>query len=782
MQKHLLLLIAFIFFTGSFLCRAQANRPAARSGTLTTSQQSGGGANGPFCRVSVDLTNLSLLNPFTATLCLNSDSIRLQGLIESDFGENEGTWYYTDFNSPLPTFENSVAVKKPGVYLFESACGAVGISITSIIPLDLIPSVTTLCPEGSVALNAPIGTFSGYQWYKDSELIQGENSNSYVASKSGNYFVQTTNAADGCVLNTDKINLTVYTPPSQLNITHIAADNSGKYLFIKQRMPYSSGPFGRNHYPGTIGTAPDVTIEKYTGYVCANSYLVLDNNESDLNPETVTWYRNGNIIKKIDGKGIVIAGGNGVGSELNQFNQPYGIFVDSIKNIYVADYNNYRIMKWMPGSTSGEVVTGNLNLLGGNPTNVLLDGQSLYISTTSDILQFSPPFNINKLFNGNGWGLSINSERNLYFASSGSVYKINSNGDTDLVATGSDINGIYVDSLSSLYIADNLIDSFNNYYSTIVKWIPGAMTAELIAGGKSHGNAPNQIWFSAGIAFDKTGNLYISDAENRRVQVWKPGADHGITIASGFTPWGIQVDDSDNVYVADQTNNRVLKFPSLLHNTIKADLPGVYKAVLTYPGGCSTTSNDFLVNDCFSPVRLLSFEGRLKNNHTVLTWQTASEYNAAYFNVQRSRDGVNFTTLGKVSASGSSSSLHNYLYNDNDITHLDVNKIYYRVIESDIAGRSLQNNVILIDVKKPGWSFTISPNPVKSSLKVHLNNLSGGTNVALIDMTGRQLTVQQINTPGNNVLNFNMDALAGGLYLIRVINGGQTKYLKFVKE
>ena len=54
-----------------------------------------------------------------------------------------------------------------------------------------------------------------------------------------------------------------------------------------------------------------------------------------------------------------MAGGNGAGSGLNQLNQPYGIFLDSMKNIYVADYNNYRIMKWAPGSTSGETVAGN---------------------------------------------------------------------------------------------------------------------------------------------------------------------------------------------------------------------------------------------------------------------------------------------------------------------------------------------------------------------------------------------------------------------------------------
>ena len=157
-------------------------------------------------------------------------------------------------------------------------------------------------------------------------------------------------------------------------------------------------------------------------------------------------------------------------------------------------------------------------------------------------------------------------------------------------------NGIYQDSLYNFYIADNLYDSLYNNYGRIVKWPLGASSGELIAGGKGHGNAPDQIAFAAGITFDKPGNMYVTDPINNRIQLWKPGADHGITIASGFTPWGIKVDDSDNVYVADQTNGQDIKFPSLLYDEIQVVQQEIYKAVVTSPGGCTTTSNDFTVS------------------------------------------------------------------------------------------------------------------------------------------------------------------------------------------
>ncbi|CAF1483211.1 unnamed protein product, partial [Rotaria sordida] len=54
---------------------------------------------------------------------------------------------------------------------------------------------------------------------------------------------------------------------------------------------------------------------------------------------TATWAQNGQTV----------AGGNGSGSELNQFDRPFGLFVDENQTIYVADRSNERIMKWKRG-------------------------------------------------------------------------------------------------------------------------------------------------------------------------------------------------------------------------------------------------------------------------------------------------------------------------------------------------------------------------------------------------------------------------------------------------
>ena len=73
---------------------------------------------------------------------------------------------------------------------------------------------------------------------------------------------------------------------------------------------------------------------------------------SDIEKDEVRRYT-------IGGKnGIVVAGGNGQGNQLNQLNCPRYLFVDEEQAVYVSDNENRRVMKWNKGSKEGIVVAG----------------------------------------------------------------------------------------------------------------------------------------------------------------------------------------------------------------------------------------------------------------------------------------------------------------------------------------------------------------------------------------------------------------------------------------
>ncbi|CAF4888805.1 unnamed protein product, partial [Rotaria socialis] len=63
-------------------------------------------------------------------------------------------------------------------------------------------------------------------------------------------------------------------------------------------------------------------------------------------------------------QGIVVTGGQGKGNGLTQLSYPEGVVVDQLGTVYVADYENHRIMRWPKGATQGSVIVGG-NVRGG---------------------------------------------------------------------------------------------------------------------------------------------------------------------------------------------------------------------------------------------------------------------------------------------------------------------------------------------------------------------------------------------------------------------------------
>ncbi|CAF4225787.1 unnamed protein product, partial [Rotaria sordida] len=79
-----------------------------------------------------------------------------------------------------------------------------------------------------------------------------------------------------------------------------------------------------------------------------NEYLYVVNSEKD----EVRRYRRG------ESQGIVVAGGNGFGDDLNQLSFPQYVFVDRDHSVYVSEWRGHRVMKWMEGAKQGIVVAG----------------------------------------------------------------------------------------------------------------------------------------------------------------------------------------------------------------------------------------------------------------------------------------------------------------------------------------------------------------------------------------------------------------------------------------
>lgn len=73
----------------------------------------------------------------------------------------------------------------------------------------------------------------------------------------------------------------------------------------------------------------------------------------------VSDYSNHRILRfsltNLSANGVVMAGGNSFGCSLNQFQSVYGVALDSLRQLYVADHMCDRIVRFPPNSSSATV-------------------------------------------------------------------------------------------------------------------------------------------------------------------------------------------------------------------------------------------------------------------------------------------------------------------------------------------------------------------------------------------------------------------------------------------
>jgi DNA-binding beta-propeller fold protein YncE len=106
------------------------------------------------------------------------------------------------------------------------------------------------------------------------------------------------------------------------------------------------------------------------------------------------------------------------------------------------------------------------------------------------------------------------------------------------------------------------------------------------------GSANGALGYPAGVAVDGSGNVYVVDAGNNRVQVFSSAGTYvaqwgaqGSGNGQINTPLGIAVASSGNVYVSDHFNNRIEVFgPPPTNSLARLDAvlqPHVYLPLIT---------------------------------------------------------------------------------------------------------------------------------------------------------------------------------------------------------
>ena len=185
------------------------------------------------------------------------------------------------------------------------------------------------------------------------------------------------------------------------------------------------------------------------------------------------------------------------------------------------------------------------------------------------------------------------------------------------------------------------------------------------------------------------------------------------------------------------------------------------------------------------PVELLYFTAEPRGEQVVCNWETASETNNEFFEVQRSSNGADFETLGSVRGFGLGTSTENrqYSFIDNDFCD-DIR--YYRLKQVDYDQQFAYSETVAINCKhKTG--IEVYPNPAKTTLTTQFyQSLDSRITISVIDVAGRIVYRENVDgLKGINVVHVNLEAIASGAYYITVTsneNINQTLQSKFFKN
>ena len=200
--------------------------------------------------------------------------------------------------------------------------------------------------------------------------------------------------------------------------------------------------------------------------------------------------------------------------------------------------------------------------------------------------------------------------------------------------------------------------------------------------------------------------------------------------------------------------------------------------------GYNGTFSPFAISQGTSPlpVELTAFNANCINNTTTINWQTASEHNSATFEVEKSRDGVNWTVLETVAAAGNSTAMLDYSVTDLELLAATV---YYRLNQVDQDGASKIYGPISAQCgEEVDFSAVVFPNPTSGAVTIEINNsLEQSVGIQICGADGKEmLGVKRTIAAGITQIPLAIEAYKSGVYTVKVLGENSVKTVMLIVQ
>ncbi len=209
--------------------------------------------------------------------------------------------------------------------------------------------------------------------------------------------------------------------------------------------------------------------------------------------------------------------------------------------------------------------------------------------------------------------------------------------------------------------------------------------------------------------------------------------------------------------------------------------PGIHAPLLTASGSVlgSSPTIEYLKNYIIIvPLKWLNVAAKITGNKAVINWQTVNEINTSHFSVEKSTDGVHFTSLVNVNAS---TELHAYSAIDNQLQY---GQGFYRIMQVDKDGKFSYSPVVSVNFINK-LQIKISPNLIRNQFLNFTTKSPSSTaaQLKIISLDGKvQLTKTLSIAAGLNQQQIEVNNLAKGIYFVELNTAGDRQVLKIIKQ
>jgi hypothetical protein len=333
-------------------------------------------------------------------------------------------------------------------------------------------------------------------------------------------------------------------------------------------------------------------------------------------------------------------------------------------------------------------------------------------------------------------------------------------------------------------LSTNVFSLFSDGYSNLagIDWFPNwgqsTVATDIMIGGNTTRKYDNLNY--QGVQFATPIN--VSSYSKLHVDIWTPNctafkffliniapapfAEQSVTLTPTLNGW-----NSYDIVLATSFRNA----------TTVVDLTKVgqmkFEAV-PFGGSIVYVDNIYFFNSSVVPVTLTNFTATKNKNITNINWNTLTETGNKGFEVERSTDGRNFTSLEFVLSQGNSK--NNYSTIDK-APKVGVN--YYRLKQIDVDGRFTYSSIVSVKFEKEDIaSFTFYPNPAKEILKINVGVIeTENATIKLMNTVGQTVISKTINkSASTSVINFDVSKMASGIYYLELKNGTNSSVEKVI--